>query len=191
MTNQPNEFGDFEDSFQKTAKAEAGGGGGDLIPESVYRVVCSAQDVRGDGKLVDHEIIKSKQETKGFKLFFEILEPETVKVGNDTIKTRGQVQEHVFWVTEKNLRFLKRDVATIIGRDLKSLAELMSLTWAGLTCEIGIKHEVYQGFKNSRVSFINAWNPKKGSGDNKKTEGGPKQPAQQPPPTQPAAVPDF
>ncbi len=74
MTNPQSEFGDFEESFQKTTPAEAGGGGGDLIPESVYKVVCSSQDIRGDGKLVDHEIIKSKAESKGLKLFFEILE---------------------------------------------------------------------------------------------------------------------
>lgn len=191
MTNPQSEFGDFEESFQKTTKAEAGGGGGDLIPESVYKVVCSSQDIRGDGKLVDHEVIKSKQESKGLKLFFEILDPENVKVGAETIKTRGQIQEHVFWVTQKNLPYLKRDIATLIGRDLKSLAELQSLTWAGLTAEIGIKHETYQGFKNSRVSFINAWSPKKAAdGDAKKSEPA-KQPAQQAPPAQPAAVPEF
>lgn len=183
MTNQPGEFSDFEDEFNKAPKAEAGGGGGDLIPEGPYKVVCSQQDVRGDGKLVDFELIKSKTETKGLKLFFEILEPAEVKVGTEMIKTKGQVVEHVFWVTGKNLKFIKRDVATIIGRDLKSINELTSLTWAGLTCEVGIKHEVYQGFKNSRVSFFNAWNPKKAA---EKKVADPAKPAQQP-----AAVPDF
>lgn len=193
MTNQ-SEFGDFEESFQKTTKAEAGGGGGDLIPESVYKVVCSQQDIRGDGKLVDHEVIKSKAESKGLKLFFEILDPENVKVGAETVKTRGQIQEHVFWVTQKNLPYLKRDIATLIGRELKTLAELQSLTYAGLTAEIGIKHEVYQGFKNSRVSFINAWSPKKaaaGTPDAKKATEPAKQPATPPAPAQPAPVPDF
>jgi hypothetical protein len=180
---QPNEFGDFEDSFKNTPKAEAGGGGGDLIPEGVYKVVCSQQDVRGDGKLVDHEVIKSKAESKGLKLFLEILDPESVKVGKEDIKTRGQVIEHVFWVTQKNLPYLKRDAATILGRDLKSLSELTATTWAGLTCEVGVKHEVYQGFKNSRVSFFNAWSPKKGEA--KKAEA-PAAGVQQP-----AAVPDF
>jgi hypothetical protein len=180
---QPNEFGDFEDAFKNTPKAEAGGGGGDLIPEGVYKVVCSQQDIKGDGVLVDHDVIKSKTESKGLKLFLEILDPETVKVGADVIKTRGQTVEHVFWITQKNLPYLKRDIATIIGRDLKSLAELNSTVWAGLTCEVGIKHEVYQGFKNSRVSFFNAWNPKKAA---EKKAADPAKPAQQP-----AAVPDF
>lgn len=184
MTN-PSEFGDFEDSFKNTPKAEAGGGGGDLIPEGVYKVVCSQQDIRGDGKLVDHEVIKSKAESKGLKLFLEILDPETAKVGNETIKTRGMLQEHVFWVTQKNLPYLKRDVATIIGRDLKNLAELTAMTWAGLTCEIGIKHEVYQGFKNSKVSFINAWSPKA----KQENKGKAAEPAKTP--QQPAPVPDF
>ena len=194
MTNQ-SEFGDFEESFQKTQKAEAGGGGGDLIPESVYRVVCSRQDVRGDGVLVDHEVIKSKADSKGVKIFLEILDPETVKVGTENIKTRGQIQEHVFWVTQKNLPYLKRDVATLLGRDLKTLGELTSMQWAGLTAEVGIKHETYNGFKNSRVSFFNQWSPKKG-GDGKKQEGTkqpPQPPAQQAaqPPKEPAATPDF
>jgi hypothetical protein len=197
MTNQ-SEFGDFEESFQKTQKAEAGGGGGDLIPESVYRVVCSRQDVRGDGVLVDHEVIKSKADSKGVKIFLEILDPETVKVGNEAVKTKGQIQEHVFWVTQKNLPYLKRDVATLLGRDLKTLNELTSMQWAGLTAEVGIKHETYNGFKNSRVSFFNAWSPKKGGGDGKKQESKqqaapPQQPAQsaQAQPAQPAATPDF
>ena len=80
MTNQ-SEFGDFEESFSKTQKAEAGGGGGDLIPESVYRGVLSRQDVRGDGVLVDHEVIKSKADSKGVKVFLEIIDPAEVKVG--------------------------------------------------------------------------------------------------------------
>jgi hypothetical protein len=158
----PNEFSDFEDEFKNAPKAEPGGGGGDLVPEGVYKIVCSQQDTLGDGKLVDFEVIKSKTDTKGLKLFLEILDPAEVKVGNEVIKTKGQVVEHVFWVTGKNIKFIKRDVATIIGRDLKSMAELTSTTWAGLTCEVGIKHEVYQGFKNSRVSFFTAWSPKKG-----------------------------
>jgi len=193
MTNQ-SEFGDFEESFSKTQKAEAGGGGGDLIPESVYRGVLSRQDVRGDGVLVDHEVIKSKADSKGVKVFLEIIDPAEVKVGAEMVKTKGQIQEHVFWVTQKNLPYLKRDVATIIGRDLKSLSELTTLQWAGLTVEFGIKHETYNGFKNSRVSFFNAWNPKKAAGDGKKQENKqqqaapPQQPAQ---PAQPAATPDF
>lgn len=185
MTN-PGEFGDFEESFKTAPKAEAGGGGGDLIPESTYKVVLSQQDIRGDGKLVDHDIIKSKTETKGFKIFLEILDPEFVKADKENVKTRGQVVEHVFWVTQKNLPYLKRDIASILGRELKSLNELTTTTWAGLTCEVGIKHEVYQGFKNARVSFINPWSPKKGADKDKE-----KKPEGTPPPKQPAAVPDF
>jgi hypothetical protein len=162
----PNEFGDFDDDFKTAKKAEAGGGGGELIPEGLYKVVISQQDIKGDGVLVDHEVIKSKAESKGLKLFLEILDPAEVKVGTETIKTRGQLVEHVFWVTKKNIPFLKRDVATILGRDLKSLGELTSTIWAGNTCEVGVKHEVYQGFKNSRVSFFNAWKPGK---DDKKS----------------------
>lgn len=179
MTQPHSEFGDFEEKFDTTKKAEAGGGGGDLVPEGVYKFVCSHQDVRGDGNAVDFEVIRSKAETKGVKLFCEILDPETMKVGSEVIRTRGMVIEHVFWVTEKNLSYIKRDAATILGRDLKRLSELASPIWAGKTFEAGVKHEVYQGFKNARISFFNPWSPKKTEGaktqETKKQEG-PKQP---------------
>ncbi len=153
-------FGDFEGDFKVAPKAEAGASS-DLIPEGVYKVACSAQDLTGDGKVVDHEIFTANSGTKGFKLFFEILEPETVEgpKSSEPVKVRGEIQEHVFWVTKKNLAFIKRDISTILGRDLKSLNELSTTAWAGLTCEVGIRHEVYRGFKQARVSFINAWKP--------------------------------
>lgn len=163
MTHPHNEFADFESSFQTANKAEAGGGG-DQLPEGVYKFVCSSQDVRGDGVQVDHEVITSKAGSKGLKLFLEVLDPESVKVGTEAVRTRGQVIEHVFWVTQKNLPYLKRDASTILGRDVKSLAELQSPIWAGKTVEGGVKHEVYNGFKNARISFFNAWAPKKGEG---------------------------
>lgn len=180
-TSGDNEFGDLDDQFKNIPKAEAGIDPGDLLPESVYKVVCSAQDLTGDGKPVDHEVFTANTGTKGFKLFFEILEPETVKPkgATEAKKTKGEIQEHVFWLTQKNLPFVKRDIAAILGRDLQSLTELKKITWAGLTCEIGTKHEVSRGFKNSRVSFINAWKP---GADKKQPAKTTQQPTQQPQP---------
>jgi hypothetical protein len=160
-TNEENEFGDLDDRFKAIPKADAGIDPGDLLPEGVYKVVCSAQDLTGDGKPVDHEMITAKTGSKGFKLFFEVLEPETVKPKGsaEAVKTKGEIQEHIFYITGDNLPYVKRDLATILGRDLQSLTELKKITWAGLTCEIGTRHEVFRGFKNSKISFIAPWKP--------------------------------
>jgi len=176
------EFGDFEQDFAKVDKAAAGGGS-DLTPEGVYKVVCSHQDVKGDGKLVDHEVIQSKQMSKGLKIFLEVLEPAVMKVGKEEVKTKGRVIEHVFWVTQKNLAYIKRDAATILGRDLKTINELTTTPWVGSTCEIGIKHEMYNGFKNEKVSFFNAWKPQKEQAKKEETKATA--------PTGAATTPDF
>ena len=154
MTNPETEYGDFEEDFKKVDKAEAGAAMGKL-PMGVYKGVCTSVDLEGDGKLVDYESFESTKKTKGFKLFFEILEPE--KVGDVT--TKGEVHEHVFWITRDNLPYVKRDIAAILGRDLETLAELKTTQWAGKTLEFGVKDETYQGFTRSKTTFINAWTP--------------------------------
>jgi hypothetical protein len=177
-TNEEDLFGDLDDQFKNVPKAEAGIDPGDLLPESVYKVVCSAQDLTGDGKPVDHELFKAKTGTTGFKLFFEVLEPETVKSkgATEAVKTKGEIQEHVFYITGKNLPMVKRDLCTILGRDLQSLKELSKITWAGLTCEIGTKHEVFRGFKSSKVSFIAPWKPSSQQETKKETKQETKKP---------------
>ncbi len=161
---QDNEFGDFESDFKETDKAQAGASIG-TVPEGTYKVACCQQDISGDGVLVDHEVFEAKSKTKGFKLFLEILEPaEMPDASGDPVKTQGEIIEQVFWITQKNLGYLKRDIATILGRDLKALSELTQITWIGKTCEIGIKHEVYRGFKQNRITFFNPWTPESGSG---------------------------
>jgi hypothetical protein len=169
MTHPEGDFADFENDF-KVAKKEAPGGGFGLVPEGIYKVACCKQDIKGDGIAVDHEIFTATSGTKGFKLFLEILEPaEVTPKGGEKVKTKGEVVEHVFWVTQKNLGFIKRDIATILGRDLTSLNELSKITWCGRTCEVGVKHEVYKGFTQSRVSFFNVWKP--GAGGNAASGG--------------------
>lgn len=172
MTHPEGElFGDFETDFKNTDKAQHGSSLG-TVPEGAYKVACCAQDITGNGKVVDHEVFEANSGTKGFKLFLEIQSPEFMvnKATGEKVKTKGEVIEHVFWVTQKNLGFLKRDIATLLGRDLKSLSELTKITWLGKTCEVGVKHEVYRGFNQSRVSYFNAWNPD----SDKKKGGGPK-----------------
>ncbi len=163
MTND-NEFGDFEGDFKETEKAQAGASIG-TVPDGTYKVACCQQDIDGNGVLVDHEVFEAKSKTKGFKLFLEILEPDEMpNAAGEMAKTKGEIIEHVFWITQKNLGYLKRDIATILGRDLKALSELTQITWVGKTCEVGNKPEVYKGFLQNRITFFNPWTPESGSG---------------------------
>lgn len=163
MTYPENEFGDFEEDFKNAEKAAQGGATG-VVPDGPYKVVCTSVDVNGDGQAVDKQIVKaSTTGSKGLKIFLEILEPAEVKdpVTDKMVKTKGEIIEHVFWITQANLRYLKRDVETILGRPPKSLAELKEIVWLGKTCEVGLRAEIYRGFKSSKVNYFNAWAPGK------------------------------
>jgi hypothetical protein len=161
MANPVNPFGDFEDDFKKVDKAENVTPG--RVPPATYKFVLTAQEVPADsGTMVDHEVIVGKKTgTKGFKLFCEILEPESVPnpKTNEPHKTKGAVLDHVFWVTQKNLPYIKRDIATILGREIEALSELTTITWAGRTFEGVVKDEEYEGRISSRIGFFNAWAP--------------------------------
>ncbi len=164
MTHPENEFGDFENDFKETEKAQAGSAIG-LVPEETYKVFCCQQDLSGDGVLVDHEVFTANTGTKGFKLFLEIHSPDTVVDPDtgETVKTKGQIVEKVFWISQKNLAYLKRDIATILGRDLKSLSELTQITWVGLSCEVGVSIKTNKrGYKENDVGYINPWTPESG-----------------------------
>jgi len=154
-----NVFGDFESDFKKSDKAPPGSAPG-RVPPSTYKFVLTTNEPEEGQPPVDHEIITGKQKgTKGFKLFCEIVEPESVpnvKTGTPE-ETKGKVLDHVFWITKDNLPFVKRDISTILGRDLESLEELTKLTWAGRTFEGVVKDDEYQGIIRSRVAFINSW----------------------------------
>lgn len=157
----PDIFGDFDKGWRDTEKAEGFSYG--RIPPGTYKVVCSAQNTKNDGVLHQYETIDRRPAggSLGFKLFFEILEPATVKnpKTGEPVKTKGEIQEHVFWITEKNLPYVKRDLFTILGRDLESIKELPSIQWAGRTCEIVVREEEYNGRLSAKVAYINAWAP--------------------------------
>ncbi len=169
MADPANPFGDFEDDYKKSDKAENVTPG--RVPPETYKFVLTAQELPADsGTMVDHEVIVGKKSgTKGFKLFCEILEPEEVpnpKTGEPHV-TKGAVLDHVFWVTQKNLPYIKRDLATILGREVESLGELTTITWAGRTFEGVVKDETYEGRVSSRIGFINPWSPPAEEGDDK------------------------
>ena len=171
MADPANPFGDFEKDFENVKKADPAATPGRVPPETYKFVLCAQELVEGDGVMRDHEVFVAKNTgTKGFKLFCEILEPTEVpnpKTGEPHV-TKGVVLEHVFWVTEKNLPYLKRDIATILERDDFKLSELTTINWAGRTFEGVVRDEKDQGgYVRSRIAFINAWVPGK---DAKKDE---------------------
>ena len=120
------------------------------LPEGIYHGVCTQVDLEGDGALVDKHIFGGGDKSKGLKIFLEILDPE--KVGEVTVK--GEIHEHVFWVTAKMLPYIKRDASVILGKEIASLGELASCQWAGHTVEFGLKDDTYNGFTRSKVIFF-------------------------------------
>jgi len=168
VANPQNPFADFEDDFKKAEKAENVTPG--RIPPETYKFVLTSQEVPANsGTMADFEVIIGKNTgTKGFKIFCEVLEPESVKNPNtgEPHVTKGTVLDHVWWVSTKTLPFIKRDVSTISGREIESLGELLKIAWAGRTFEGVVGDEEYQGRISSRIKFINPWSPKAEEGAN-------------------------
>ncbi len=156
-----NPFGDFEEDFKNAEKA-APGAIEKLYPPGTYKFVCTTHDPKDDGVLVDYEIFQANTGTTGFKLYCEILDPETMPdpKSGEPVPTKGEVVQHVFWVTKPNLPYIKRDLSTILGRDLASMEETVKLTWAGRTFEGVLTNEPdNKKIVRNRIAFINPWTP--------------------------------
>lgn len=167
MVHDPeNPFGEFEDAAKGVEAAKPGSSIGRLPEFPNYKGVCTTVDLDGDGVMVDKSIFEAKTGTKGLKIFLEILEPE--KVGDVTVK--GEIHEHVFFVTDGMLPYIKRDVPVILGRPWVSMAQFAKEKWAGATVEFGLKDEAYQGFVRSKVTYFNAWKPGDAKADPKKDD---------------------
>ena len=155
MVHDPeNPFDEFEDAAKNTEAARAGSSPGRL-PPGVYKGVCTTVDLEGDGVLVDKEVFTTKSGTKALKIFLEILEPEKV----DDVTVKGEIHEHVFWVTDGMIPYIKRDVPLITSKPWESMAQFAKEKWAGMTVEFGLKDELYMGFMRSKVSYFAQWKP--------------------------------
>lgn len=155
-----NPFGDFEGDFKKAEKAE--NSAGIRVPSATYKFVLTTQELRNKpGEMVDHDVFVTPKGTKAFKIFCEILEPESVVHPKTGVAepTKGIVLEHPFWITKDNLPYVKRDAATILGRELENLGEMPSIIWAGRTFEGVVGDEEYMGRVSSKIKFINPWAP--------------------------------
>jgi len=159
-----NPFEAFDDTWAKTPEAPAGGGG-TRVPKAVYKFVLASVNLGKDGedKIVDREVIdnRAKQGSLGLKVFAEIVEPENVPDPRtqELVRTRGKIIDYVFWVTEKNMPFIKRNIHTITGSELDKARDLLTIPLAGCTFEAGVDDEEYNGRINSRIQWFNPWKP--------------------------------
>jgi hypothetical protein len=168
MGNPSNPFSDFDDDFKNADPSDIPTPG--RVPPATYKFVLTTQEIKKGVETVvaDYEIFVANSGSKGFKIFCEILDPETVpnpKTGEPHV-TKGVVVERVFWGTKDNLIYMKRDLQTILGRLLKQeekLSEILVTTqWAGRTFEGVVRDEEYplnSGRYSSRIAFINPWTP--------------------------------
>lgn len=176
MGDPKNPFSDFDEDFQKAEAAEFSTPG--RVPPGTYKFVCTTQEIKKKGAepvVADYEIFVANSGSRGFKLFCEILDPESVpnpKTGEPYI-TKGAVLERVFWGTTDNLIYMKRDLGTILGRAIRpeeKLSELLVNTpWAGRTFEGAVQDEEYPPGSHrirSRIAFINPWSPPAEEGPN-------------------------
>lgn len=172
MVNPVNPFGEFESEF-KDVKAAPPGAFPNRLPGGTYKFVLTTKEIEG-GELRDHEVFVAKNTgSKGFKLFCEVLEPKTMKnpSGGDDVKTEGEVMEHVFWVTKKNLPYMCRDLSTIAGREIQGVdvgsGAILKMTWAGRTFEgvVGDEKDLNEVVR-SKIKYINPWAPKAEEGPN-------------------------
>jgi hypothetical protein len=174
MSDPKNPFGDFEADF-KDVKAAPPGSFPGRLPEGTYKFVLTSKDLKDDGNLVDFEVFVAKNTgSKGFKLFCEVIEPKTMKNPNtgEDQKTEGEVLDHVFWVTKKNLPYMCRDLSTIAEREIQGVdvgsGAICKMTWAGRTFEgvVGDEKDL-SGVVRSKIKYINPWAPKAEEGANK------------------------
>jgi len=176
MVHDPeNPFGEFEDVAKNTEAAKPASSAGRLPVFANYKGVCTTVDLEGDGVLVDKEVFTTGSGTKALKIFLEILEPE--KVGDVTVK--GEIHEHVFWVTDGMVPYIKRDVPIITDKPWESMAQFAREKWAGMTVEFGLKDELYMGFMRSKVSYFAPWKPGQET-EKPKAAADPKKPAEKP-----------
>ena len=168
-----NPFGEFEADF-KDVKAAPPGSFPGRLPEGVYKFVLTTKEKDG-GEVVDNEYFVAKNTgTKGWKLFCEVVEPKEMKNPNtgEPQKTEGEVLEHAFWVTAKNLPYMLRDLSTIAGREIAASdvysGGILNMTWAGRTFEgvVGDEKDL-GGVVRTKIKYINPWAPKTEEGDDK------------------------
>ena len=95
--------------------------------------------------VIDAEMVKSSNDNIGLNVQFEVLEGEY----------EGRHVYHTFWLTEKNLPYVKRDLA-ILGYEAKTASELLKaknkLMHKKAVLRVG--QEEYEGRTRNRVKWF-------------------------------------
>lgn len=166
-------FGDLDDAF---AGAEAKAASiGELHPIGTYGFVITPFDAKENGQMAEYDTFKAG-ETTGIRMMLEFIDPAVVKdekTGQE-IKMTGKVVEKVFWVTAKNIPYLKHDFSAIQQTEIpegEKLSKTMERGWAGRTFQAVLTHEEdKKKIMRNNISFITQWSPEPAA-DGKKADG--------------------
>lgn len=96
-------------------------------------------------RVEDFKFVKSSQKgTPGLEL--------------DMVATEGELNGrhawHTFWLTEKTMPNVARDVRLITGERIKRPSDLRKINYIGCNVVIKIKHEEYEGDLKMRVHYF-------------------------------------
>lgn len=122
-----------------------------ILPKGIYTFRFIKVNL-GRGKPVDHELIHTRNNISGVKVFMEVVSPE--KVGR--VKTKGVIVDHVFWITPHSIPYVKRDVEIITGEQLPTLRSFSKIRWSSLSVKACIHRETYMGYTNHRVRYFDS-----------------------------------
>ena len=123
---------ELDEEWQETEAAEEGSF--EPLPEDDYECI-----------VVDAEMVKSSNDNIGLNVQFEVLNGDH----------EGRHVYHTFWLTEKNLPYVKRDLA-ILGYEAKTASELMKAKGALMhkKAVLRVGQEEYEGRTRNRVKWF-------------------------------------
>ena len=123
---------ELDDEWQQTEPAAEGSF--DPLPEDDYECI-----------VVDAELVKSSNDNIGLNVQFEVIKGEH----------EGRHVYHTFWLTEKNLPYVKRDLA-ILGYEAKTASELLKAKGPLMhkKAVLRVGQEEYEGRTRNRVKWF-------------------------------------
>ena len=123
---------ELDNEWQETEPAAEGSF--DPLPEDDYECV-----------IVDADMVKSSNDNIGLNVQFEVVKGEH----------EGRFVYHTFWLTEKNLPYVKRDLA-ILGYEAKTASELLKAKGPLMhkKAVLRVGQEEYEGRTRNRVKWF-------------------------------------
>lgn len=126
----------WNDKAKKEAVEEANKSGSEPLPEGTYNLTVK-----------EWTIGRSKNKgTPGLNMEFVVADGPH----------KNRRVWHNFWLTEKNLAFVGRDLNYLTGRMFTQFSELKTFDFKGLYVTAKVKHEEYNGKVQVRVAYFSA-----------------------------------